>query len=468
MIKPLILNKYPLFWFLFHIFFGVLCTFTTYPLIIWFYLTIFSSISYISRNAPINNTIIFFIGYIISFEMISRMSGITGIIPQELGKYMLFVLLMYGIFIKGYTKGKVGFLMAFLLLPALLFDASNGKVRFLDVVFNFFGPLNTALGFVFFYQQKISFEGFKTLLRLMLYPCLMVLAFAFFKTPDYDDLSLGLKSTYDASGGFPSNQVSTALGLGAFLVFIFIANNWKLSSYKWLDIILLIGFLFQGLLTFSRGGMIGFAFAVITMSLYLIYHSYKYAYPITSTFKKMITYLFIGSIVGGIIFTVVDNLSGGNLTLRYQGETQGTLLGSKEKNLNTLTSGREEIFEYDLKLFEQNLIFGVGVAASRYVREKHTFVQPHVELSRLIAEHGILGLFYFILLLYMGFYVLNSKGNATMKSIQVALFMIAFYTTFHAAMRTYVSPLLFNISVLSVVIPSQNKKIKSEILTANI
>ena len=90
-----------------------------------------------------------------------------------------------------------------------------------------------------------------------------------------------------------------------------------------------------------------------------------------------------------------NEVTDGKLLLRYQGETAGTLAGAKQKNFNTISSNRLSILEGDFGLFLDNL-FGVGAGASRYLRETSNGTISHVELGRLLSEHGVLGLLFFI------------------------------------------------------------------------
>ena len=119
------------------------------------------------------------------------------------------------------------------------------------------GAINVALAIVYFKGQLISGEKLITILRLLIYPLIAVLAFVIIKTPDLDNVKFKLGANFDTAGGFGTNQVSTALGLGAFLVFIFWKNKWQLSGYRWFDGLLFVALIFRGLLTFSRGGMLG-------------------------------------------------------------------------------------------------------------------------------------------------------------------------------------------------------------------
>lgn len=384
--------------------------------------------------------------YMISFELIARMAGSSPYIPYEMGKYLFFILLIIGIF-KYKTSAWQPFIMLVCLLPSLLFDVS-GEVVFLDVVFNFLGPLNVALAVLFFLGKQITLKMLLGSFKLMLYPMVSVLAFAFFNVPDLADVDFSLSANSETTGGFGSNQVSTGLGLGAFVIFIFWINKWKLTGNRFLDTSLLIVFTLQGLLTFSRGGMITGFLGIFVILLFLRsasdYQVRKYH------LVKIGKYLLPALLIIGGAFSLVNRLTDGMLLLRYQGETVGTMAGNKQKSLNVVTAGRFDILMGDLELWNDHPVFGVGAGASKYIRERMNGVLAHVELSRLVAEHGILGLIYFIILLYYGFRLLRSHPNPAVLGILCALFAVGLFTSFHAAMRTFISPVMIGLSMLTI------------------
>jgi O-antigen ligase len=151
-----------------------------------------------------------------------------------------------------------------------------------------------------------------------------------------------------------------------------------------------------------------------------------------------------------ITFIYADKITGGKLALRYQGETYGTLAGRKQKTLNVITSNRLQIFKDDLNLWKEYPVFGVGVGASRYMRNKTNGFLSHVEFSRLLSEHGIPGLVYIVILTVLGINVFRDRKQGRYSLILFAFYGIALFTTFHSAMRTYITPLLFGLSMLLV------------------
>jgi len=452
LLQKLTLSKSSTFWVLFHIVLGVLCTLNRFPLVIWFYIVALTSLPKILGSGhAAHKSLSYFIVYLSSMEVFARMAKASPFIPYETSKYLMFFLLLYGIS-KGSNKGKAGLFMSVLLIPALFIDASGRVDDYRLLVFNIMGPLNTALAIVYFMDLKFDEASFKSLCKLLLFPIISALAFVYIRTPDFDEIEFNLGSNFQTSGGFGSNQVSTVLGLGLLLSFLFWINKWKLTGFRLADLGLFFAFTVQGLLTFSRGGMMGGAIGILTM-LFFINKS-----RVTGETRKIVRnirkYAVPGLIIAASSFAIADDIADGNLSLRYQGETRGTLTGHREKDLNIITTGRFDIFIGDLLLWEENFILGVGVAASRYLRVTATEVIAHVELSRLLAEHGLFGLLYFIILCFTPF-LRKGKSDPVFHAILWAFFIVGMFTSFHAAMRTYVTPLLVGLSMMHVVRPKQ-------------
>ena len=114
--ESLISNKRNLFWTIFHIVLGFVCTITPFALIGWFY---FILIANINKGISLlrQGKAIFFIAlfsYLISFEVLDRMAKTSPFIPYELGKYMLIVMGVVGIIFLGLRSQK-GILMVMLI-----------------------------------------------------------------------------------------------------------------------------------------------------------------------------------------------------------------------------------------------------------------------------------------------------------------------------------------------------------------
>lgn len=444
-------------WTLFHIVLGYICIFTPWALILWFYFVLFSTapaaFNAVSKNRL--NLFTFLIAYLLGFELLDRMALTSPFIPYELGKYLLLVFLLLALLLSGRKSYTLGIYMVLLITPAAFYDFSGNRF-FFDVINNFFGPLALALGVALWGSYKSTLSNVHVVLHLLWYTCLSALIFAFFKTPDYDNIYFSLRANSQTTGGHSSNQVATILGFGMFLSFYAWLHRLKFSGYRLTDGVITALFAFQGFLTFSRGGMI---VGVVGMILAYILNSYFSGSSQASNRSRnlSILYFILGLFVVIFMFRQVDKISGGKLSLRYQGETEGTLLGA-EKNLNKLTAGRSIILQEDIALWLDSPILGVGAGASRHIRLLgEQKAAAHLEFSRLLAEHGIAGLFYFLLMLRLGWIVWKRKTSLLLRNILIILYLIALATSFHSAMRTYITPLLIAISVMPHHIPRTKK-----------
>lgn len=440
-IENLINNKKPFVWFLFHFFLGIISVFSKYVFIIYFYSILFSSTQIIINNSNYNFKYISIIVYLTSFEVFGRILNCSPWIPYEISKYLLFLLLSWGI-LKIKFRLDFGFFSLLLLIPSLFYDLS-GKVIFEDFVFNILGPINLSLAIIFFSRQKINFSELVTLLRFLLLPLLSCLFYSFLVTESIYETNFELVANRNFTGGFGSNQVSTVFGLAFFILFVFILNKWNFSGYYILDIILITGFLLMGLLSFSRGGIIGgFISSIVYFYYFYRYNSRK------KSFTNIIFYSFAFSLFFYFLFLYTNNLTDGNLLLRYEGKTNGTITEGIDVSLDKYTSGRFNLFLGELELFYKNL-FGVGAGASKYLRTIRTGTVTHTELGRLLSESGILGFLYFLILTAIILIKFkNTKLNLN-RSILLSLMILGFFTTFHAATRTYITPLLFGIGCIS-------------------
>jgi hypothetical protein len=441
-------GKKNLFWIGFHILLGFLATYTSVALIIWFYIILFTSLNksiFYLRNGSAFYYIAL-VTYLVSFELLGRMTKAYPFIPIELSKYFIVLFSILGIVIS--QKRNVFWFVLVIISGILFFVEKSGERNIFDIINNYMGFLAICLVLSFVLAQRFDNVLIHKFLTLILYSIISSLFSSFIKTPNFEDIQFTISANFETSGGAATNQVSTVFGLGFLLCFYFWYKKIRFSGYRNLDLLLGLSFLAQGLLTFSRGGII---VAILAVVFFIFLESRRIN-------LKLLYFGIITSLFVIITFNYIDTLSGGKLSLRYQGETEGTYNYGAEKNLNKITSGRSMIFQEDLKLWFSNPILGVGVGSSRYLRggtdEKIT---AHIELSRLLAEQGIFGLIYFLALTNLGIKLWRKSRFDRSKAIYFILFFVGYLTTFHAAMRTFVTPLLIGLSVLGI----QNEKKKN-------
>lgn len=463
LLKSILTFKDGLVWTIFHMVLGALATVSPYPIIAWYYLLVFDTIrAFIFVEGKERNFVLAYaLVYFSSFELIGRMSSSSPYIPYESSKYIMMVLSLIGISfnVKNLKFSNLGFILLLLLLPSLFIDQS-GMVKVSDIIFNLFGIFNIAFALIFLGTLQVDRWKFVSWVRLIAFPIIPVLVYVFLKTPDYSDLEFELSANFDTTGGFGSNQVSTVLGLGAFLFAVALILNYRITTNKLFDIVLFSAFSLQGLLTFSRGGMIGAALGLFTLIYFLLkvgknqLKVLKIPNP-----KKYI----LPTVIGLVFFFILGNIiTGGNLALRYQGQTAGTMTGNHEVDFNKFTSARWQLFAEDMVVFAEYPIFGAGGASSKYLRNLTQNEITHVELSRLIAEHGMFGLMITVLFGVMYFRIRDSKIDGINKAVQMSFFVLAIFTSFHAATRTFLTPLLVSLSMVTIVDYSKIKAVKKK------
>ena len=153
-----------------------------------------------------------------------------------------------------------------------------------------------------------------------------------------------------------------------------------------------------------------------------------------------------------IIFSILLTLA----TWSYTSSTTEGLINKRYANQDakgrekeSVLTGREGIIENEIDNFLKNPIFGIGVAKGYELRKIQTgFVSTsHNELTRMLAEHGSLGILgLFILFFTPVILYLDNKQN-------VYLFcFLAFWllTINHAAMRLAAPAFIYALSLLKV------------------
>jgi hypothetical protein len=435
-----LIEKNSLYAFFFHVALGLLGAASKYFIVGYVYLSILyflTSYGNLKSDQAKYTHLLKFLLYVGSFEMICRIINCSPLIPYEFSKYFFMAILFFLFLEKGAEK-PITIIPLLLMLFSFMFSFMLKNVNsYIDIAFSFFGPLCVALFLTVYYQFKIY--HIKPILNAVLYPIILVWIYCYFKTPSLDQFELTRNASEVASGGFGSNQVSTALGLGTFICFIFIYKKWNFSGKKWIDYITMFGITFQGLISFSRGGMTG---SLLAITIFLLLDSI-----LEGSLKK------IGQIIGFAIiliftFFLANMVTSGLLLDRYLGKTEGTIDGPKEIDINSVTTGRYNIFLGDLQLWEENFFTGVGIGNSPYERKIENSMLSHSEFSRLLAEQGILGLFFFVSWILIGVGGYSNQVTNFGKAFMIACLALALYTTFHAAMRTFVSPLLTALTVL--------------------
>ena len=392
----------------------------------------------ITRNK--NEEALYFLSYLVGAEIFIRMTD--GAILYEIGKYGLILFSLLGIFL-GPIKGKISIsLLIYILLLSIgiiFTQVPLGESIRKAIAFNLSGPISLAVFALYCNLRNITIKQLKQLLFFLLSPIFSMIIFLYLKTPSLEDLVFTTSSNFATSGGFGPNQVSTMIGVGTFIIAIFIILRVELSKYLFLDILFLAYFTYRGLLTFSRGGMLTAGVAFITFIVCIVLHK-------RLTFKKLFLYTSVSFALFMGVWLYTTNITGGLISNRYAGKN---VKGVQKKDA---TAGRAAIFEAQLESFYKSPFFGIGVGNGKYKRMQSnikTTAAAHNEISRLLEEQGILG---FIALLILLFKPLVNIYFGTMyqRSFLISFYIFWFLTINHSAMRLAFPGFIYGLSLIKI------------------
>ena len=395
---------------------------------------------YVINTRNRENNVLMVAGYIVGAEVLLRMTG--GSFFYEFSKYGVILFMLIGFYYSGFSKNAVPmWIFLMLLLPGVLIAAETlnltTNIR-KAVLFNISGPLCLGVAGLYCYSRNISIKQLSNVLLATGLPIIATSVYLFLYTPDLKEILIGTGSNYSTSGGFGPNQVSTILGLG---MFIFVSRLLLNSNSKLIFIInLIIAFniSFRGLLTFSRGGVITGLVMIIILLLF-IYKSTK------SNGKLKLNFLIISIILVFLsTWFYTTSQTSGLINKRYANQNAA----GQEKA--SQLSGREKIFESEFNAFIDNPIFGVGIGKGVELREVETggmVIASHNEVTRMLAEHGLIGILsLLILFLTPIFLYLDNKQNI----FTICFLSFWFLTINHAAMRTAAPAFIYALSLLKL------------------
>jgi hypothetical protein len=431
------------FLFILHLILGVGSSFFKIPLIITGYVIFVVGANEILKSK--GKSLPIYLAYFASFEVLSRLIGTSPYIPYESGKYIAIILGLLALSVKSKNNtSKLGLFFLLLALPSLLFvDFDNSFTE--GVVFNFFGYIVLTILIFNFDGIKIDQQLIKQLLLALLLPAISLLLNIIVISPDIDKIDFQLGANFESSGNFGPNQISTYFGLAFFFMIFYNIYFGKIrfSILKLNDtIIFSLLFLYRGLLTFSRGGIV----TAFLLLIFLYFFKPKQLANKFSINNKWYNSVFI---VGFILFMLfyVNMKTDNKFLERYQGETTKSIQGTEEKDINSISSNRFLIFEEELGLFKSNPVFGVGPGKSRFERINLGLddSNSHTEVGRMIAEHGSFGILMALVFLLYPLYRFFNSNSAFDKVLSVSFLSFAVLASFHSATRMLVIPFFYSL-----------------------
>jgi len=391
----------------------------------------------VAKNS--NEEALIFSAYLVGVEVFIRMT--KGFFLYETGKYSVIIFLSCGILL-GEFKQRFSvqyiYYILLLLLGIVFTQVPEGESIRNSIAFNLSGPILLGVAALYFYQRPIDREKLLDSMFFMLLPLFSMISYLYFRTPDLKEIVFRGSANFETSGGFGPNQVATAIGLGIFIITIFILCKKKLTGYLFLDYIFLMYFIYRGLITFSRGGILTVAVALILFSLFYIIHK---RVSLGIFFKYILT---AGFFILAIWF-YTSNITGGMLNNRYTGKNAS---GIQKKDIS---SGRVDIFAVQFKKFIDTPL-GIGVGNGKYERKKSlkkVTAASHNEVGRLLEEHGSIGFILLILLLTVPLFNFFRSSNYQ-RAFIISFYVFWFLTINHSAMRIALPAFIYFLSLIHI------------------
>lgn len=331
-----------------------------------------------------SDLVLYALAYIAGAEVFWRMADAN--IFWEFGKYASCLIVAVGLLAEGRQWGhkqrKNPWLLLYfiLLLPAVVptFLAYNLAHVREPLSFNLSGPLAISLISLYLWRRPMTRPQLYPLLIAFIASTIPILVRAAYFTLTRP-ITFTLESNFVTSGGYGPNQVSNLLGLGALTTFILFLVLKEHRNLRLLLLLLTLGFTVQSFLTFSRGGTFSFFLAAAIFGLHILRQP-----RVRNRFLLLVVLLY--AIMTWVLLPQLDQFSEGNLVQRYS---------------SLQTTGRLDAARADLLAFRENPITGVGIAMAHTYRAEllGRSISAHTEYTRLLAEHGLFGLFAFLLLI---------------------------------------------------------------------
>lgn len=394
-------------------------------------------IVYRSKNK--NNEVILISAYLVGVEVFLRMTG--GNFNNEFVKTSVIFFMLLGMVYSNFsTNAFIYWFFLILLIPGILITSTviNYDVDIKkSLVFNLSGPVCLAISSIYMFKRRILFSDLQNIVVAMGLPIVSTTIYLFLFNPSVRDVVTGTQSNFETSGGFGPNQVSTALGLGMFVFFTQLILFSKSKKAILINGVLLIFITYRGVVTFSRGGII----TAVMMIICLL--SLLYVFSNAKGKSKFVWVFILTGLMGLGVWTYSSVQTNGLIEKRYANQDAA---GRVKKDR---LGGREGIMDEEFKIFLENPILGIGAGMGKQIR-KETFGEEaasHNEVTRMLSEHGLFGIFGLLILFITPFVVyINNKQHLYFLSF----FVFWMLTINHAAMRTAAPAFVYALSLLLV------------------
>lgn len=376
--------------------------------------------------------------YLAGAEVLWRMTGAR--VPWEFGKYSISLLSFLALIrLGGRNLPLKPILFFILIIPGALVTVFQlpGDWAFSFLSFNITGPVSLAFCVAFFSMVKFSEAEMRTLLIWLIAPVVGIAMACFFSTfGSTEQIYFGKGSNMLASGGFGPNQVSAGLGLGVLAVFLAMVDEQTDRKLKLLLLGCIAWFVVQCLLTFSRSGLYLSGLSIMAAGFYLIR---------SKRARINLVVVMIGmAIAGKVLLPYADRFTGGAMVERF-----------KKTNM----TGRDKIIIADFKIWARNPILGIGVGQAKQARasfyKRHS---SHTEYTRLLAEHGFLGLLALMVMISMAYTAFFQTRSIKARALVAAFLAFSLLFMFVNGMRLAIPSFLFGLASAKFVFQSNRSQ----------
>ncbi|NNC50921.1 MAG: O-antigen ligase family protein [Flaviramulus sp.] len=335
-----------------------------------------------------------------------------------------------------------------LLIPGIFvtaFNLTENTTLRTAIAFNLSGPICLGIVAIYCYKLKVSYNNIHKIFFSMALPLIATIVYLFLFNPSIRDTITGTGSNFAASGGFGPNQVATVLGLG---MFIFSIRFFAQSPSLFLKIINVIFFFimsYRAIITFSRGGVITALFMIAAF----VFFYFKNVNASNKLRISRLLIIFLG--VGFSIWLYSSLQTSGFIDKRYANQDA---LGREKADI---TTGRTNLVSFELGEFLNNPFVGVGVGKIKELREEKEGVlaASHNEMSRIVSEHGLLGVIALSILLLTPL-ILRLKNRTNILFYSCYLFWLL--TINHSSMRIAAPAFIYGLSLLNITYETNKTK----------
>ncbi len=373
--------------------------------------------------------VMYAVAYIAASEVLWRMSRAH--LLWEYAKYAIVLVIFVAIIAEwGRREGTLrlrsvwpALLLVVLAPAAVMVVLQLGPAEALDPIsFNLSSYLALGALGLYLWARPIDRDTTVRLLLAIIAPIVGITFLAvYFTVTDMDSLIFLGAANWVTSGNYGPNQVSNMMGFGALAGVMLLILIPRALGARAFILLITLGMLGQGVLTFSRGGIYSFVLGLAVFGFHLM-----------NTPRARRRFLLLFGLFGSLflvgIYPFLDGFTGGSLSERFA---------------DTDTTGRLDAALADLQAFRDNPLIGVGVGQSPAYHQRFLgfYVATHTEFTRLLAEHGLFGILAALILIFMiaKRYLGNQPGLG--RGMTAALAVWATSVMMHSAMRLAVVPL---------------------------